>query len=477
VTPSATPSGPVGTGLETLAGAAEHDARPRGEVWAARTEGKLGDTVTITYDPHHAQYLDEADVRAELTRVFDVCHGCRLCLKFCSAFPTLFSFIDRHDDQAAAALSPVEQDDVVDECFQCKRCYLNCPYVPGQSELAVDFPRLMLRAEATRRVVHGAPAGRRRTDRVIGKTDLVGRWGSTAAPLVNSVTAKPGGVARKAVAALTGISAKRVLPPYARQRFTTWFKKRPRVRLARRKGRVSLFPTCLVEYQNPSIGHDLVRVYERNGVECDVAYPGCCGAPLLHSGDAERFTKTATQNVNALARAVRAGSDIVVPQPTCGYVLKNDYRDYVGGPDAELVAGHTYDAAEYLMKLHGSDSSSLDTDFTGDVPQSITYHVSCHTRAQNVGLKSRDLMKLTGTTVRLVQQCSGMDGMWGLRAENDELSLPLSRRLGQDIERMGGEVVAGDCHLANTAIVEQTGRVPIHPLQVMARAYGMPEEP
>jgi Fe-S oxidoreductase len=196
----------------------------------------------------------------------------------------------------------------------------------------------------------------------------------------------------------------------------------------------------------------------------------------LHSGDLVRFEKEARRNVLVLAAAVRDGNDIVVPQPTCSYVLKKDYPDYVGGPDAKLVAEHTFDAAEFLMRLHAAEGTSLDTDFRGDVPETITYHSPCHLRAQNIGLKSRDLMKLTGAKVRLVQQCSGIDGMWGLRAENTPFSLPVSRKLGTEIDVAGGEVVAGDCHLANTAITEQTGRLPKHPLQVMARAYGIPEE-
>ena len=163
----------------------------------------------------------------------------------------------------------------------------------------------------------------------------------------------------------------------------------------------------------------------------------------------------------------------MVPEPTCGYVLKKDYVDYVGGPDARLVASHTYDACEYLMKLQKGDGTILDTDFGGDIPSSVAYHTPCHLRAQNIGLKSRDLMKLTGTKVTLVQQCSGIDGLWGLRAENAELSLAVGKKLAAEIERVGADTVAGDCHLANGVIVEQTGRVPLHPIQVVARAYGI----
>jgi Fe-S oxidoreductase len=189
-----------------------------------------------------------------------------------------------------------------------------------------------------------------------------------------------------------------------------------------------------------------------------------------------QFTKVAAANVEALAASVRRGNDIVVPQPTCGYILKKDYLDYVGGADAQLVAENTYDASEYLMKIHKGEGTALDTNFGGDIPSTVTYHVSCHLKAQNVGLKSRDLIKLTGAKVTLAQQCSGTAGMWGLRAENAVISVPIAEKLGDEIRRADSVVVAGDCHLANTAILEQTGQQPIHPLQLIARAYGISEE-
>jgi glycerol-3-phosphate dehydrogenase subunit C len=434
--------------------------------------------VTTTYDPHHPKYLDEADVRDEMTRVYDLCHGCRSCFTLCSSFPTLFSYIDAQEDHDAGYLTPAQQDEVIDQCFQCKLCYVNCPYVPDVHEWKIDFPRLMLRAAAMRTATGQMSLRHKVTTNVVSRTDLVGRAGSIAAPAANKmIGAAPGSLIRKVIEKTAGISSQRLLPPFAKVRFSTWFKGRPSIRLTRRQGKVALFPTCLIEYQAPQVGKDLVRVYERNGVEISLARDtACCGAPWLHAGDLDEFTKVATKNVRALAASVKAGNDIVVAQPTCGYVLKKDYLDYVGGPEAKLVAEHTFDAAEYLVKLHQGANTTLDTDFTGDVPATITYHTPCHLRAQNVGLKSRDLMKLTGARVTLVQQCSGTDGMWGLRAENAEFSMPLAQKLGEDITKAGGEVVAGDCHLANTAITEQTGRVPLHPIQVLARAYGIRED-
>jgi glycerol-3-phosphate dehydrogenase subunit C len=431
-------------------------------------------SVTTTYDPKDPRYLDEAAVREELTRVFDLCHGCQLCTKFCSAFPTLFAAIDRHDDQHAANLTQAEQDQVNDECLQCKLCYMNCPYIPGQSDWNVDFPRLMLRADAMRHATGQVSRRSRVTERFLGRTDLLGRIGTATSGLTNAVIAKRGGLSRRVIEVTVGVASQRLLPPYAKQRFSTWFRKRVRTRIERPQGKVAIFPTCFVEYQSPAIGQDLVKVYERNRIDCSVVDGArCCGAPYLHSGDAETFTKNAKTNVEALAAAVRSGHDIVVPQPTCSYVLKNDYLDYVGGSDAKLVAANTYDVCEYLMRMHQDEGTSLDTEFLGDVPATITYHTPCHLRAQNIGLKSRDLMKLTGARIQLAQSCSGVDGTWGLRAENYAIAKGIGGKLGAEIDRLGGEVVAGDCHLANGAITEETGRVPLHPIQVVARAYGI----
>ena len=433
--------------------------------------------MTITYDPKHSLYLDEADVREELTRVYDLCQGCRLCFKFCTSFPTLFEMIDQHDDQDAGRMTPAQQDQIVDECFQCKLCYVNCPYIPELHEWKLDFPRLMLRADAMRHE-HGIKSTRSKaTTQVMGRTDLLGKVATTATPVANKiVSAEPGSMVRKVTAMVTGVSAVRLLPPYAKQRFSTWFSKRPKVRLGNRQGRVTVYPTCLVEYQETDIGKDLVKVYERNGIECNNSSAGCCGAPWLHSGDIKQFTKIAEKNIATLAKEIRAGTDVVVPQPTCSYVFKKDYLDYVGGPDAELVAEHTYDAAEYLMKVHKADDTVLDTDFDGETIEKITYHTPCHLRAQNIGYESRDLMMLTGAKVKMVQQCSGIDGMWGFRAENEEISIPIAKKLGDMITKAEGDAVAGDCHLANTAIMEQTGGAARHPLQVIARAYGIAEE-
>ena len=135
--------------------------------------------MTTIYDPKHPLYLDEADTRKEMERVFDLCHGCRLCFKFCPSFPTLFSYVDQHDDQDAGKMTPAQQDHVVDECFQCKLCYVMCPYIPELHEWALDFPRLMLRADAMRRANGQVSARDKATTAIMGRTDAIGTVATT----------------------------------------------------------------------------------------------------------------------------------------------------------------------------------------------------------------------------------------------------------------------------------------------------------
>ncbi|NNE72404.1 MAG: Fe-S oxidoreductase, partial [Acidimicrobiales bacterium] len=100
----------------------------------------------------------------------------------------------------------------------------------------------------------------------------------------------------------------------------------------------------------------------------------------------------------------------------------------------------------------------------------------CHLRAQNIGLKSRDLLKLTGTKIKLVAECSGIDGTWGLRAENIDIARGVAKKMANAITKADSESVAGDCTLANGGIVLETGAEPIHPMTQLARAYDLPEE-
>ena len=394
--------------------------------------------MTTTDDPHHPLYLDEADVRGALTVAFDVCEGCRRCAEYCGAFPTLFDLLDRFGDRGAGNLTPDEQDRVVEGCFHCSACSIGCPYGPDRPDGELDLPRLMIRAEAMRVANTHTPGRQRLATRAVARTAVFGRPGRVVASLCEAaLSAVAGSSVRRVVGSTFGVRSVRRLPSRTNPRLSR--------RLARRRpaagevdaGCVSVFPGCLVEYRSTQVGHDLVEVYERNGIECANAAAGCCGAPWLHNGHVDQFAWVATANVRSLARQIRdGGADIIVAEPTCGHVVKHEYVRHVderSRGDAELVAQHTFDASEYLMRLHAE--GRLDTDFGGAVPERITYVPAAHLLAQRIGEPARELLELTGVDVR------GSDD--GTR----------------------DAVVASDASLA--------AETATHPISIVARAYGI----
>lgn len=436
--------------------------------------------VTTTYDPSHPDYTDEADVRSELARVQSICHECRRCVDHCGSFPTLFAMLDEMSEPSADLLTPAQQDHVVSECVHCTLCAVECPYGSGAHEADVDVPRLMLRARAMQ-FEHGhLGASNKLAARVLARPDRVGRIATNLPTVANAVIGwKRGSRRRRALARITGVSPDRFLGTFAPQRFSAWFRQRPKIKLHRRQAAVTLMPTCIIEYQSTSIGKDLVKVYERNGIECSVSGARCCGAPLLHAGDIAGFAKVAEQNVSRLAAEIRKGTDIIVSQPACAHVLTVDTVEHLSGDqaraDAALVSEHTYDAAAYLMSLHAGDHYVLDTEFDGETHRRISYQASSHVRARGRGYPSRDLMRLTGARIDVIQEPSGVGGIWSLRTQidNDEST---TQQLVDRVSAAHNEIVASDSHLVSLAVQERTGIVPVHPLQIIARAYGIPEE-
>jgi len=145
---------------------------------------------TPATDPVDPRYFDANDLRSEAERVFSLCADCRMCVKFCGSFPKIFNAIDgycteeKYAEVDSKKLRAGDIDEAVDLCFQCKLCYIKCPYTPGNHDWAIDFPRLIARAKAQRVKEKGVPL----VDRVLGNPDLVGRLGTTASALASTKT-------------------------------------------------------------------------------------------------------------------------------------------------------------------------------------------------------------------------------------------------------------------------------------------------
>jgi glycerol-3-phosphate dehydrogenase subunit C len=425
--------------------------------------------VDPAFDLTKAAFWDVGKVETELRRVYDICAGCRRCLPLCPSFKVMFDRLDVEAvDGDVEKLPAADVKEVVDLCYQCKLCYNHCPYTPPH-RWAVDFPRLMLRARAA----EGRRSGVTLQDRLLGNTDLVGKLGSLAAPLSNWLNELA--VHRAFVQAVAGIHRDRRLPRFHRLTFSSWFRSTAKPaaaeggRTATRK--VALFATCTVEYNAPAIGRAAVRVLERNAVDVTVPEQRCCGMPYLDGGAVEQCRALVRANVRTLAAAVREGREIVSPGPTCSYMLKQEYPWLDDSEDARLVADNTRDLFEYLARL--LVEGALDTRFSRPVG-AVTYHVPCHLRAQNIGLKSADVLRaIPGATVNVVERCSAVDGTWGFKTQYFHLSMKVAQPLFDAVRAGGTSTLATDCPLAALQIAQGTGSEPRHPIQVLADAYGL----
>jgi glycerol-3-phosphate dehydrogenase subunit C len=425
----------------------------------------------MPYDHRDPAYFDVAGVDKELARVTEICDGCRRCHRLCPSFDHMLERVDAQDGDVAKVTS-ADYRRIVDLCWQCKLCFNHCPYTPPH-RFDIDFPRLMLRAKAARARAEGVT----RQDAWLGNVDSVGALGAATAPFSNWANRFP--PHRALMEAVIGIDRHRNLPRFRHKTFARWFREREKQRekdtSSAERRIVAFFHTCFVNYNEPQVGRDAVAVLEKNG--CAVASPDqvCCGMPYLDGGDIDAAVRNAERNVAALLPLVEKGADVVVPQPTCSYVLKKEYPTLVPGKAAEAVAARTRDLFEYLAGRQRE--GTLVTDFPGRRPGKVAYQMPCHLRAQNMGYKTRDVLQLIpDTRVTVVERCTAMDGTWAMKKEFYPISLEFARKAATEMERAEPDTFATDCSMAALQIEEVRGVKPAHPATLLREAYGLPEE-
>jgi Fe-S oxidoreductase len=418
-------------------------------------------TSGLTYNPNDPVYWDKAGLAQEVERIFEICHGCRLCFNLCPSFPALFNAVDKHDGDVRK-LTAAETEYVVDTCYQCKLCYVKCPYTPDDKhEFQLDFPRLMLRANAQRRRETGIPL----RSRMLARPELVGRLGGATPDIANWANKQP--LLRGLMESAIGIHKDKQLPEFHAQTFEDWYHGRGAppgdANLA------VLFHTCFVNHNNPQIGKDAVEVYARNGVSLGCPKQNCCGMPALEAGDVKLAKEMAAANVASLLPHAAAGKKIVAVNPTCSYMLRKEYGELLGTEAARQVGAATMDLCEFLFER--KRQGHFNRDFKSS-PGEVAYHIPCHLKAQNIGFRSRDMMRLIpGAKVTMVEQCSAHDGTWAMKKEFFPLSMLTARKAFAEMNETNAGLFASDCPLAAIQLEQGTGKRPIHPIQVLARAY------
>jgi Fe-S oxidoreductase len=440
-------------------------------------EGSLEAPTRHPLDWRSEAFYDEGALHKELERVFDICHGCRRCVNLCTAFPTLFDLVDNSKTMEVDGVEKKDFRKVVDQCYLCDMCYMTkCPYVPPHP-WNVDFPHLMLRAKAVKFRQQGA--GFR--DRLLSSTDAMGRLAAipVVAQTVNALNRLP--LARTLMQKTLGVHKDRQLPEYASRKF------RPgaapsgahAVKVSKNTpGRVAVYSTCYVNYNEPGLGHDLLALLEHNEVPYVlVEQEACCGMPKLELGDLESVAKLKQKNVPPLAALAKSGYAIVTPVPSCTLMFKQELPlMFPEDADVKAVQDAMFDPFEYFV-LRAKDGL-LKRDFKHPLGK-VSYHIPCHARVQNMGQKTREALQMVpGTQVTTVERCAGHDGTWGVKREYFEHSMKIGRPVFRQMAEPGPDYVSSDCPIAARHILqgmaEDAGKaVKAHPLTLLRKAYGI----
>ena len=438
-------------------------------------EGSLEAPTRHPLDWKSPEFYDQAKLERELERVFEICHGCRRCVNLCGSFPTLFDLVD---ESATMEVDGVKKDDywkVVDQCYLCDMCYMTkCPYVPPHP-WNVDFPHLMLRAKAVKFRDKGASL----RDRLLTSTDALGKL-ATIPVVVQAVNAvNKNSAARSLMQQTLGVHKDRVLPDYASAKFRNAARPRGDYPVRDGKttpGKVAIFATCYINYNEPGIGHDLLKILEHNEIPATIVEKeACCGMPKLELGDLEAVARNKALNIPVLARFAREGYAIMTAVPSCTLMFKQELPlMFPEDADVTLVADAMFDPFEYLVLRH--KDGLLKTEFPKALGN-VSYHVPCHLRVQNMGQKTRELLEMVpATKVTTIERCAGHDGTWGVKAEYFEGSMKIGRPVFRQMAEANPDYISSDCAIAGRHILQGVGNTTArkeHPITLIRIAYGL----
>ncbi len=443
-------------------------------------EGSLEPPVRHPIAWEDPDFYDAEKIDAELRRVFDICHGCRRCFNLCDSFPRLFDLIDNSE---SGELDSVESSDfgpVVDACTLCDMCFMTkCPYVPPH-EFNLDFPHLMLRYRAAQ--LRRGEVGRLQQE--LTETDRNGKLAGLAAPIANWAARTDNAVTRPLLEKIAGVDRAAALPKFhGKTLVLRAMEGKPEVnREAPAFGRkVVLYAACFANYNNPSIGTAALAVLAKNGVESEIVYPACCGMPQLEQGDLARVADSARRISAALVPWIDEGYDVVALVPSCALMLKFEWplilpEDVV----VKRVSEATFDVAEYIVDIakHEGLAPGLHPLAGG-----VTVHIACHARAQNMGQKATEMMRLIpNADLTVIERCSGHGGSWGIMKGNFETALKVGRPVARQANDSGKTYLASECPLAGMHITQGMERLDqgakqvepaLHPIELFARAYGL----
>ena len=445
-------------------------------------EGNLEAPTRHPIDWKNPDFYDEGKAFAEMERVFDICHGCRRCVSLCQSFPNLFDLVDATADGEVHGVKKSDYWGVVDQCYLCDLCYMTkCPYTPPHA-WNLDFPHLMLRAKAIK--FKKGEVGAK--EKLLASTDVHGQFAGIpiVVDVVNQVNAT--GFARKLMDSQLGVHPEAWMPGMAPQRFR-WGRAMNNTAFTavngeRTPGKVAIFATCYMNYNEPGIGADLVKLLDHNEIPYEIVEKEqCCGMPKLELGDLKAVERHKDANIPVLLKYAREGWAIVSAIPSCTLMFKQELPlMFPDDADTQLVKAAMFDPFEYFVARH--KDGLLKTDFKTALGK-VSYHIPCHGRVQNIGKKTEEMFKLIGQTVELklttVERCSGHAGTYGVKTPTHPVAMKIGKPVFKAMAKDAPDYIGSDCPMAGHHIAQgmaQAGtpaKALQHPISLVRIAYGL----
>jgi len=447
-------------------------------------EGNLEAPTRHPLDWQNPDFYNEEKLFVELERIFDICHGCRRCVSLCNSFPTLFDLVDESSTMEVDGVAKADYWKVVDQCYMCDLCYMTkCPYTPPH-EWNLDFPHTMLRAKAIK--FKKGEVGK--AEQFLASTDKHGSLAGIpvvvqAANAVNKT--KP---ARALMEKVLDVDKDAWLPALATTKFRSDAVDNMTPAVVdgeRTPGKVAIFATCYVNYNEPGIGHDLLKILAHNDIPyVIVEKEQCCGMPKLELGDLDAVAQSQAANIPVLAKYAKDGYAILSALPSCTLMFKQEIPlMFPDDADTQLVKGAMWDPFEYLMAR--KRDGFLKTEFPQPLGN-ISYQIPCHGRVQNIGRKTEEMLKLIPeTALNTIERCSGHAGTYGVKKQHHQTAMKIGKPVFKAMANMKDgakpDFISSDCPLGGHHIAQGfqvNGEVVptlAHPLTLVRKAYGLPE--
>lgn len=428
------------------------------------------------------EYYDEEATFHELERIFDICHGCRRCVSLCGSFPTLFDLVDESKTGEVDGVDKKDYWKVVDQCYLCDLCYMTkCPYVPPH-EWNLDFPHTMLRAKAIKFKKGEVKA----SEKFLASTDVHGQFAGIPVVVQVANAVNKTKAARGVMEKVLGVDRNAWLPDLATKKFRSGAADSPAHPVkdgAKTPGKVAIFSTCYVNYNEPGIGHDLLKVLDHNAVPYElVNKEKCCGMPKLELGDLESVNASKEANIPVLVKYAKEGYAILAAVPSCTLMFKQEIPlMYPDDADVQAVKEAMWDPFEYLMAR--KRDGLLKTEFPKPLGK-ISYQIPCHGRVQNIGKKTEEMLRMIPETfVQTNERCSGHAGTFGVKKAYHQQAMkigkPLFKKMAEHPQGGLPDYISSDCplgghHIAQGFEVNNLGAPPQrHPLTLVRIAYGL----